>query len=103
MKRALFVAFATSPHLQLLKIFREEEDAWFDSKTSSDFKDIVFYGADVIPEDGKDDTYLLDSTGEILKNLGHNMYLSSVLGQPELPVEIRDITSKTKKDENITA
>lgn len=99
MKRALFVKHSYSCDLYLLRLMMDREDPWFDCKSSSDFEKTEFYLADVIQEPSGDDVYVLDATAEKLTPVGHNVFRSKILGIPEKPLEMVDIT-KSSKDEN---
>lgn len=98
MKRALFVTTLGSGHLFFLKKMSEEDRLHFDAILESKFSGVVYYGADIINRFGEDH-YLLDATGEVLKNVGHNVYFSSRLDSAEMPMEMIDITQKQKKDD----
>lgn len=98
--RALFVGVVGSSHIYLLRLMKDREDPWFDSKVSSDFNQVVYYLADVFPQDNGEDLYVLDSTAENLKHLGHNLYHSDVLGRPEMPLEMRELNKNTENERN---
>lgn len=99
MKRALFVTISGSADLYLLRLMADREDPWFDARSSSDFDGVQFHLADVIPTPAGDDAYVLDSTAERLKPVGHNVFRSEKLGIPEQPLGMVDI-SKKSEDEN---